>query len=235
MYLVVNKVMNKREVANLIDFCYRSCGDKATVILAVAGLGLVVAMVPGLRRVTAAQAAQTLDATFGLGERFVTAVECLGETGGMPRLVVQDAARWSYRLDLRRVRRAPLGRDAWLALVGVAAAFVVWIYASGPAGLHPLKITMENGRRMAAPYGYLVAKVLHFKHTYREYAGLDACMANLMRPALYGAYHEIVNLSRIDELKRICVDMLYGILPIIFIRRIPSGVFAAEEIFTSSI
>jgi diaminopimelate decarboxylase len=65
-----------------------------------------------------------------------------------------------------------------------------------PAGLHPLKVTMENGRRMSAPYGYLIAKVRHFKHIYKEYAGLDACMANLMRPALYGAYHHITVMGK---------------------------------------
>ena len=59
-------------------------------------------------------------------------------------------------------------------------------------GLKPLKLFMECGRCITGPYGYLVARVRHIKNTYRLYAGLDACMANLMRPALYGAYHEIV-------------------------------------------
>ena len=57
--------------------------------------------------------------------------------------------------------------------------------------LHPLKIYMESGRMMTGPYGYLVAKVLHKKEIYKNYIGLDACMANLMRPGLYGAYHHI--------------------------------------------
>ncbi len=59
-------------------------------------------------------------------------------------------------------------------------------------GLKPLKLFMECGRCITGPYGYLVARVRHIKNTYRLYAGLDACMANLMRPALYGAYHEII-------------------------------------------
>ncbi len=63
-------------------------------------------------------------------------------------------------------------------------------------GLHPLSIYMESGRMMTGPYGYLVAKVLHLKDTYRKYAGLDACMSNLMRPALYGAYHHITVLGK---------------------------------------
>jgi diaminopimelate decarboxylase len=60
------------------------------------------------------------------------------------------------------------------------------------AGLKPLKLYMECGRCITGPYGYLVSRVRHIKNTYRLYAGLDACMSNLMRPALYGAYHEIV-------------------------------------------
>ena len=60
------------------------------------------------------------------------------------------------------------------------------------AGLKPVKLFMECGRCITGPYGYLVSRVLHIKNTYRLYAGLDACMSNLMRPALYGAYHEIV-------------------------------------------
>lgn len=60
-----------------------------------------------------------------------------------------------------------------------------------PAGLAPLKLALECGRMIAGPYGYLVSKVLHKKETYKNYVGLDACMANLMRPALYGSYHHI--------------------------------------------
>lgn len=59
-------------------------------------------------------------------------------------------------------------------------------------GLKPIKLYMECGRSITGPYGYLVSRVRHIKSTYRLYAGLDACMSNLMRPALYGAYHEIV-------------------------------------------
>jgi diaminopimelate decarboxylase len=65
-----------------------------------------------------------------------------------------------------------------------------------PAGLHPLRIFMENGRMITGPYGWLVSTVLHLKDTYKKYVGLDACMANLMRPALYGAYHHITVLGK---------------------------------------
>lgn len=58
-------------------------------------------------------------------------------------------------------------------------------------GLHPVQIALECGRMITGPYGYLVATVLHKKEIYKNYVGLDACMANLMRPALYGSYHHI--------------------------------------------
>lgn len=58
-------------------------------------------------------------------------------------------------------------------------------------GLAPLRIYFESGRAMTGPYGFLVTKVLHLKDTYKKFVGLDACMTNLMRPALYGAYHHI--------------------------------------------
>lgn len=66
------------------------------------------------------------------------------------------------------------------------------------AGLHPLKIYMECGRMVTGPFGYLVSKVLHLKNTYKKYIGLDACMTNLMRPALYGAYHHITVIGKED-------------------------------------
>ncbi|GAB6170863.1 diaminopimelate decarboxylase [Paradesulfitobacterium aromaticivorans] len=60
-----------------------------------------------------------------------------------------------------------------------------------PGGLHPLKIAMESGRMITGPYGYLAATVMHKKDIYKKYVGLDASMANLMRPGIYGAYHYI--------------------------------------------
>jgi len=57
--------------------------------------------------------------------------------------------------------------------------------------LQTLKIAMECGRMITGPYGYLVSTVLHKKEIHKNYVGLDACMANLMRPALYGSYHHI--------------------------------------------
>jgi diaminopimelate decarboxylase len=76
---------------------------------------------------------------------------------------------------------------------GIRQAYEKIIRANG---LHPLKLFMECGRCMTGPYGYLVTTVLHLKDTYKKYVGLDACMANLMRPALYGAYHHISVLGK---------------------------------------
>ena len=64
------------------------------------------------------------------------------------------------------------------------------------AGLPELRIVMESGRMIMGPYGYLVSKVLHRKETYKTFIGMDASMANLMRPALYGAYHHITAIGK---------------------------------------
>jgi diaminopimelate decarboxylase len=60
-----------------------------------------------------------------------------------------------------------------------------------PAGLDPMNIRTEWGRAVTGPYGWLVTRAVHKKEIYRNYIALDACMADLMRPALYGAYHHI--------------------------------------------
>ncbi len=78
---------------------------------------------------------------------------------------------------------------------GIHKAYDERLIAKG----HPeLKIYLECGRCITGPYGYLVSTVRHLKHTYREYVGMDACMANLMRPALYGAYHHITVVGKAD-------------------------------------
>ena len=65
-----------------------------------------------------------------------------------------------------------------------------------PAGMGDIAIYTEMGRFMLAPYGGLVTKAIHEKHTYKEYIGVDACAANLMRPAMYGAYHHITVMGK---------------------------------------
>ncbi|WP_370813460.1 diaminopimelate decarboxylase [Butyricicoccus pullicaecorum] len=67
-----------------------------------------------------------------------------------------------------------------------------------PAGMGDVSIYTEMGRFVMGPYGCLVAQCLHHKHTHKEYVGLDACAANLMRPAMYGAYHHITVLGKED-------------------------------------
>lgn len=67
-----------------------------------------------------------------------------------------------------------------------------------PAGMGDVKIFTELGRYMLAPNGHLVTKAVHEKHTYKEYIGVDACAANLMRPAMYGAYHHITVMGKED-------------------------------------
>ncbi|MCL4441753.1 MAG: diaminopimelate decarboxylase [Firmicutes bacterium] len=78
---------------------------------------------------------------------------------------------------------------------GIKKAYERKIVANG---LHPLKIAMESGRIISGPYGYLVASVIHKKEIYKNYVGLDACMANLMRPGVYGAYHHITVMGKED-------------------------------------
>lgn len=67
-----------------------------------------------------------------------------------------------------------------------------------PAGMGDVSLCTELGRFMLGPYGCLVTKAIHEKHTYKEYIGVDACAANLMRPAIYGAYHHITVLGKED-------------------------------------
>jgi diaminopimelate decarboxylase len=77
-----------------------------------------------------------------------------------------------------------------------------------PAGLHPLRVCMENGRCITGPYGFLVTQAIHEKHTYKDYVGVDACMANLMRPGMYGAYHHITVLGKEDAARDKKVDVV---------------------------
>lgn len=68
-----------------------------------------------------------------------------------------------------------------------------------PAGMGDVAIYTELGRFMMGPYGHLVVKAIHEKHTHKEYIGVDACAVNLMRPAMYGAYHHITVLGKEGE------------------------------------
>ena len=80
-----------------------------------------------------------------------------------------------------------------------------------PQGMGDVAIFAELGRFMMAPYGHLVSRVLHQKHIYREYVGLDACAADLIRPAMYGAYHHITVLGKEDAILDHVYDVTGGL------------------------
>jgi len=88
--------------------------------------------------------------------------------------------------------------------VGIKKGYEQFIVANG---LDPLKIYFESGRAITGPFGFLVSRVLHIKNTYKKYAGLDASMANLMRPALYGSYHHITVLSNEENPSKFMYDV----------------------------
>lgn len=74
--------------------------------------------------------------------------------------------------------------------------------------LPPLKICLECGRMITGPYGYLVTKAIHYKNIYKNYIGVDASMANLMRPGMYGAYHHITVLGK----EHLPCDKIYDVV-----------------------
>ncbi len=80
-----------------------------------------------------------------------------------------------------------------------------------PAGMGNAAIYTELGRFMLAPHGMLVSTVIHQKHIYREYLGMDACAADLMRPAIYGAYHHITVLGKEDAILDHVYDVVGGL------------------------
>ena len=76
-----------------------------------------------------------------------------------------------------------------------------------PAGMGDVAIYTEMGRFMMGPYGQLVTQAIHEKHTHKDYIGVDACAVNLMRPAMYGAYHHITVLGKEES----CCDHKYDV------------------------
>ena len=85
--------------------------------------------------------------------------------------------------------------------IGVIGAGVRKVYEEVlvPAGMGDVSLFTELGRFMLAPYGCLVTKAIHEKHTHKEYIGVDACAVNLMRPAMYGAYHHITVMGKENQ------------------------------------
>lgn len=80
-----------------------------------------------------------------------------------------------------------------------------------PAGMGQVKLFTEMGRFMLAPYGALITRAIHEKHIYKEYIGVDACAANLMRPAMYGSYHHITVLGKENAVKDHKYDVVGGL------------------------
>jgi diaminopimelate decarboxylase len=102
-----------------------------------------------------------------------------------------------YRPEQERINLTTMSR-------GIKDKYEQLIVANG---LAPLKIFTECGRYITGPYGYLVSRVLHIKYTYKKFAGLDACMANLMRPALYSAYHHITVMGKENKPHNVLYDV----------------------------
>jgi len=121
---------------------------------------------------------------------FKTAVELKEETGAHIAFInLSGGVGIPYRPDQQAADIFAIGK-------GVQEAFEEVLV---PAGMGDVSIYTEMGRFMLGPYGCLVATVLHEKHIHKEYVGLDACAANLMRPAMYGAYHHITVMGKENE------------------------------------
>ena len=120
---------------------------------------------------------------------FRTAVELKNETGAHITFInLSGGVGIPYRPEQTANDIAVIGE-------GVRKAFEEILV---PAGMGDVSLCTELGRFMLAPYGHLVTRVLHQKHTHKEYIGVDACAANLMRPAMYGAYHHITVMGKED-------------------------------------
>ena len=120
---------------------------------------------------------------------FKTAVELAEETGCHIGFInLSGGVGIPYRPEQRANDIAVIGD-------GVRKAYEEILV---PAGMGDVAIFTELGRFLLAPYGHLVTTAVHEKHIYKEYIGVDACAANLMRPAMYGAYHHITVLGKED-------------------------------------
>ncbi len=120
---------------------------------------------------------------------FQTAVELKEETGCHIAFInLSGGVGIPYRPDQTANDIAVIGE-------GVRRAYEEVLVS---AGMGDVRLCTELGRFMLGPYGCLVTRARHFKHTYKEYVGVDACAANLMRPAMYGAYHHITVMGKED-------------------------------------
>ena len=121
---------------------------------------------------------------------FELAVTLRSETGADIRFInLSGGVGIPYRPDGQPVDILKVGE-------GVKRAFDEVLV---PAGMGDVAIFTELGRFMLGPYGCLVTRAIHKKHTYKEYIGVDACAVNLMRPAMYGAYHHITVMGKEND------------------------------------
>jgi len=121
---------------------------------------------------------------------FTLAVDLAKETGAHIAFVnLSGGIGVPYRPEQEAVDIAAVGR-------GVKEVYDEVLV---PAGMGDVAVYTELGRFMLAPYGGLVVRAIHEKHIYKEYIGVDACAVNLMRPAMYGAYHHITVLGKENE------------------------------------
>ena len=120
---------------------------------------------------------------------FKLAVELRDETGADVKFInLSGGVGIPYRPDQPANDIAVIGEGVRLAYEEILV----------PAGMGDVSLCTELGRFMLGPYGCLVTRAIHEKHTYKEYIGVDACAANLMRPAIYGAYHHITVMGKED-------------------------------------
>lgn len=121
---------------------------------------------------------------------FETAVELHRETGAKITFInLSGGVGIPYRPEQHKTDILTVGE-------GVRKAFESVLV---PAGMEDVAIYTELGRFMLGPYGALITTAIHEKHIYKEYIGVDACAANLIRPAMYGAYHHITVLGKESE------------------------------------
>ncbi|EMI40563.1 diaminopimelate decarboxylase [Rhodopirellula sp. SWK7] len=136
---------------------------------------------------------QTAEMLFDLAiqihEQTGVAVECINLGGGIGV---------AYRPEQEEIDIAEFGR-------GVQALYEAKLT---PSALPPVRLMMENGRAMTGPFGFLITEVINQKTSYKNYVGVDACMSNLMRPGMYGAYHHISVLGKENAPAEQTVDVV---------------------------
>jgi len=133
---------------------------------------------------------------------FKTAVELKDETGAQIRFInLSGGVGVAY---------CPDETPNDIALIG-EGVHKVYDEILVPAGMGDVAIFTEMGRFMLAPHGHLIAQAIHEKHIFKEYIGLDACAANLMRPAIYGAYHHITVAGKENEPETCVYDVTGGL------------------------